>query len=349
MIEKEHQRGILPRKLSTQLLMVFQALNEWTAVNQIVTHMNEGGYWDPQPHAYRQYHSCETALLDILDTIYTGIDEKKVTLLALLDLSAVFDTIDHGILSQRLLVCGITETAHKWIVDYLNDRQQMVQCKDVLYSPQPLSFGVLQGSVLGPVLFNIYLTGLRDLLASYDIHHVSYADDLQFMLTTTISGLSAAIEKMENCINGVKDWFASSFLSLNDCKTEFMILGSPPMLRKVTKVVLKVGDVTIKPSSCLRDLGLYIDPSLSFKYHIRIVSSCAFTALRMIARLQRKSGLQHRKLLLHALVLSQIDHCSSTFHKLPKGVLTKIQRVINSAFRFLHSIKKVLHAKTSDG
>jgi hypothetical protein len=123
MIEKEHQSGILPRKLSTQLLMVFQALNEWTAVNQIVTHMNEGGYWDPQPHAYRQYHSCETALLDILDTIYTGIDEKKVALLALLDLSAVFDTIDHGILSQRLLVCGITETAHKWIVDYLNDRQ----------------------------------------------------------------------------------------------------------------------------------------------------------------------------------------------------------------------------------
>jgi hypothetical protein len=74
MIEKEHQRGILPRKLSTRLLMVFQALNEWTAVNQIVTHMNEGGYWDPQPHAYRQYHSCKTALLDILDTIYTGID-----------------------------------------------------------------------------------------------------------------------------------------------------------------------------------------------------------------------------------------------------------------------------------
>jgi hypothetical protein len=202
---------------------------------------------------------------------------------------------------------------------------------------------------VGPVLFNIYLTGLRDLLASYDIHHVSHADDLQFMLTTTISGLSAAIEKMENCINVVRDWFASSFLSLNDCKTEFMILGSPPMLRKVTKVVLKVGDVTIKPSICLHDLGLYIDPSLSFKYCIRIVSSCAFTALRMIARLQRKSGLQHRKLLLHALVLSQIDHCSSTSHKLSKGVLTKIQRVINSAFCFLHSIKKVLRAKTSDG
>jgi hypothetical protein len=221
-------------------------LIERTVVNQIVTHMNEGGYWDPQQHAYRQYHSCETALLDVLDTIYTGIDEKKVTLLVLLDLSAAFDTIDHGILSQRLQICGIIEKAHKWIVDYLNDRQQMVQCKDVLSSPQPVSFGVPQGSVLGPVLFNIYLTGLRDLLASYDIHHVSYADDLQLMLTTTISGLSAAIEKMENCINGVKDWFASSFLSLNDFKTEFMILGSPPMLRKVPNVVLKVGDVTIK-------------------------------------------------------------------------------------------------------
>jgi hypothetical protein len=98
MIEKEHQRGILPRKLSIQLLMVLQALNEWTVVN----HLNEGGYWDPQQHAYRQYHSCETALLDILDTIYAGLDEKKVTLLVLLDLFAAFDTIDHGILSQRL-------------------------------------------------------------------------------------------------------------------------------------------------------------------------------------------------------------------------------------------------------
>jgi hypothetical protein len=102
--------------------------------------------------------------------------------------------------------------------------------------------------VLGRVLFNIYLTGLRDLVASYDIHHVSYADDLKLMLTTTTSGLFAAIEKMENCINGMKDCFSSSFPSLNDCKTEFMILGSPPMLRKVTSVVLKVGDITVKPS-----------------------------------------------------------------------------------------------------
>jgi hypothetical protein len=312
---------------------------------QIVTHLNDGGFWDPQQYAYRQFHSCETALLDVLDFVYSGIDDKKVTLLVLLDLSAAFDTIDHNILSQRLQKCGIAERAHKWIIDYLSNRQQIIKCKDVLSSPQPVLYGVPQGSVLGPVLFNVYLTGLRDILISHGIHYVFYADDLQLMLHSTVADLPMSIRKMEACIISVRKWFTSAFLTLNVDKTEFMILGNPPLIRKVNDVTLKIGDATIKPTDCLRDLGLYLDPTLTLKHHITRICSRAFTALRMIGRLRRSLSLQSRQLLLHALVLSHVDYCLATLFKVPNEYLKKIQRVINSTFRFLHSIKKGTSSK----
>jgi hypothetical protein len=104
--------------------------------------------------------------VSILDAVFHAGGERRVTLLALLDLSAAFDTVDHAILSQRLSSIGITGNALKWISDYLSDRSQSTVISESISSSMSLRFGVPQGSVLGPILFTIYLLGLRDIVLS---------------------------------------------------------------------------------------------------------------------------------------------------------------------------------------
>jgi len=93
--------------------------------------------------------------------------------------------------------------------------------------------------------------------------------------------------KLEKCINEVKIWFTSSLLTLNDTKTEFMILGSSTLLRRLPDVTLKVGTTCIKPSKCLGNLGVHLDSTLSFTNHVKIVCMRAFNSLRLIARIKK--------------------------------------------------------------
>jgi hypothetical protein len=317
-------------------------LIERAVAKQIVLHLSSHEYLDPHQYAYRRFHSCETALLHVLNEVYQCINEKKVTLLVLIDLSAAFDTVDHSILSSRLQRVGISGNAHKWLMEYLHGRQQFVRCRNVSSSSRPISCGVPQGSVLGPLLFNIYLTGLRDIIQSHGIGHVSYADDLQLFISSTISDIPASIDKLQKCLIDVKAWFTASLLTLNDSKTEFIILGSPQLLRQLPAVSIQIDASTIQPSTYLRDLGVLLDSSLSFRNHINAVCSRSFMALRLISRIRRSITQSHCSILIHALVLSHLEYCTSLLYKVPKISLIKLKRVINSSFRFIHRLKKTV-------
>ena len=115
--------------------------------------------------AYRKNHSTETALLSVVDGLLRNADDRLVSVLTLLDLSAAFDTLDHPIFLQRLeTTFGISATVLHWFASYLEGCEQLVKADNVLSSPSPLQFGVPQGSVLGPVLFTLYSQPLTDLI-----------------------------------------------------------------------------------------------------------------------------------------------------------------------------------------
>ena len=109
-----------------------------------------------------------------------------VTALTLLDLSAAFDTIDHSILLNRLRKCfGISDVVYKWLKSYLSDRTQVIKLGNTHSDPQLLSFGVPQGSVLGPLLFSLYTTPLSQIIGKYqNVQHHLYADDTQIYYYT---------------------------------------------------------------------------------------------------------------------------------------------------------------------
>ena len=134
--------------------------------------------------AYRKYHSTETALLRVQNDVLRAIDQKQEVILVLLDLSAAFDTIDHDILISRLCKqFGFTGTVLSWFMSYLRERSQKVVIGSTESKPQPLTSGVPQGSVLGPLLFILYFGPLQDVIKSHGLECMMYADDSQLYIT----------------------------------------------------------------------------------------------------------------------------------------------------------------------
>ena len=156
------------------------------------------------------------------------MDKGEVTALTLLDLSAAFDTIDHDLLLNRLTDWfGIGENAISWLNSYLRDRFQCININGTISNPFELLFGVPQGSVLGPLLFIMYITPLSSVLSKFpNLNHHMYADDTQVYNSFTTSNCNSSLTNLQNSLLSAQNWMYSNKLKLNPDKTEFMLIGS---------------------------------------------------------------------------------------------------------------------------
>ena len=144
--------------------------------------------------AYREGHSTETALLRVHNDLLIAIDKQKVSILVLLDLPAAFDTVNHSVLLERLSNrCGIRGEALKCFVSYLENRFQMVKVKDEKSKQMPLSCGVPQGSVLGPLHFLVYTLPSGDIVRNRGMKFHLYADDTQLYMSFSPSSECASL------------------------------------------------------------------------------------------------------------------------------------------------------------
>ena len=143
----------------------------------------------------------------------------------MLDLSAAFGTIDHGILLERLSAWfGIHGSVLSWFSSYLMDRTLSVKVHEHSSSPTNLKYGVPQGSVLGPILFNLYTTPLSSLISSHSLDHELFADDTQMYTCFTLNSYSDAVSCLQQTFQSISSWMSANFLALNPVKTEFMLL-----------------------------------------------------------------------------------------------------------------------------
>ena len=228
------------------------------------------------------------------------MDHGGVTLLVLLDLSAAFDTVDHHLLLSRLKTkSGLSGTVLQWFTSYLANRKQQILINNTLSSEQENQWGVPQGSVLGPLLFSIYLLPLGDIIRQHNLTYHIYADDVQLYLAFHPGTVPSTAESFEHCIQDIRSWMTTNKLKLNGHKTEFILLS--------------IGGSCVSPSSSVRNLGVILDSELSMQPQISSVCKSAYFHLRNIARIRKYLTESAARSLVHAFVTSRIDYCNSLF------------------------------------
>ena len=241
--------------------------------NQLNDFINSKNIHEIFQSGFRSKHSTETALVKVVNDLRHDLDTRKLAVLVLLDLSAAFDTVDHRILLNRLHnLIGISGTVFKWFQSYLTDREFFISLNECSSMSYKLNCGVPQGSILGPLLFNLYMLPLGDVIRRHGINFHSYADDTQLYIAVSPDD-TGPIDALFNCISEIEYWMAQNFLQLNQDKTEILVIG-PEALRE--KLNFKLDALQIKPSDKIKNLGVVFDSDLSFEHHIRQITKIGF-------------------------------------------------------------------------
>ena len=313
---------------------------------QLQEHLYANNILEPMQSAYRRGHSTETALLKVQDDILRAMDNKKVTVLLLLDLSAAFDTVCHTKLIKRLRDrIGITGKALDWFVSYLNDRRQCVSVNKEKSDPRNLIQGVPQGSVLGPILFSLYTLPLADILKVHGVDYHLYADDTQIYMSfqPDNSCENEIFETLSTCICDVKKWMAENLLQLNTDKTQLLFFGTNQQLSKVDHATFDAAGDIVDVAYHAKNLGVLLDSGLNMKDHITDVSKKSFYHLRNISSIRKYLTLDAAKAVIQALVCSRLDINNSLYYGLPGTQIQRLQRIQNAAARLILQWKKFDH------
>uniref|UniRef100_A0A803TVM8 Reverse transcriptase domain-containing protein n=1 Tax=Anolis carolinensis TaxID=28377 RepID=A0A803TVM8_ANOCA len=260
---------------------------EHVVASQLQGFLVETDYLDPAQSGFRPGHGTETALVSLVDDLCRELDSGSVSLLVLLDLSEAFNTVDHGILLGCLTGIGLGGTALQWLQSFLEDHTQKVLIGNNCSTPQPLSCGVPQGSVLSPLLLNIYMKPLGEIIRSFGVLCHLYAYDIQLYHSFSPAS-KEAVQILNRCLAAVSEWMRVNKLKLNPDKTEVHLVSRKAEQGIGLQPVLD--GVALPLKAQVRSLGVLLDSSLSLEPQLLAVARGAFSKLKLVGQLHPYLG-----------------------------------------------------------
>jgi hypothetical protein len=335
-IYKKDDPEIFSNYRPVSLLPCLSKILERLVFDRCVQYMNSYKILNDKQFGFRSNHSTNMAIMQLVDKINTAVEKDETSIGIFLDLSKAFDTIDHSILLHKLEHYGFRGIVLEWFKSYLRNRKQFVSYNSHESNMKNIICGVPQGSILGPLLFIIYVNDIIN--TSNVLEFILFADDTTILYSH--NDIENQIGLINTELNEVSNWFKANKLSVNASKTNYMILGTPHMTSvKQTEIILN--NTTLDRVKCTKFLGVLIDECLTWKNHIDCTCKTISRNIGVMNKLKYYVPDRILHTLYCTLVLPYLNYgillwgntCKSYLDKLIKLQKWAIRTISNSHFR----------------
>lgn len=323
------------------ILSVLSKILEKVLNRQITEYIINNNILPECQSGFVQGKSTITALAKITDDIIRATDKNEVTALVLLDFSKAFDTINHDLLCAKLKYIGFCEQAIIMMRNYLSGRIQRVKLNDCISNSLPIRRGVPQGSILGPLLYNIYTHDLKDITNNTKIHY--YADDSQLYKSFEASSAEEALSIINKELEQLVDSARNHNLKININKSCVMYFGGRNNVTMVANlgIPIKINNIPLEIKKSCKNLGLILDDKLKYNTHINNLIRCSFAKLKLFYNYRDSIPVELKAMLCESLILSRFNYADVVYGPaIDKGTQNKIEKVQRACARFTLGLRK---------
>ena len=322
-IHKKGDRTQTENYRPVSILPTNSKIYERNMYDQIYSHIEK--YLSPYLCGFRKGYSTQHCLAAMIESWKKAIDKNKNAGAVLTDLSKAFDCLNHKLLIAKLDAYGFDTSSLQFIYSYLTDRKQRTKVNNSLSSWEMIKSGVPQGSILGPLLFNIYMNDI--FWFTPDIKIANYADDTTpYAIESNIKQLITILERNTKKI---VEWYGENYMKLNDDKCHLLITSS-------TATSAKVGDHNITNSASEKLLGITIDNQLNFNEHVTKLCKNASAKLHALARVSIYMTTNKLRILMKAFIESQFGYCPLIWMFHSRTLNNTINRIHERALRIVY-------------
>ena len=334
------------------LLSSFSKLLEKLVAHQMFRYLNKYDILYNYQFGFRPKHDTNQPIIHLLDRIYTGLnkDIPEYTLGIFLDLKKAFDTVDHDILLEKLKHYGFKNISNLWFKNYLSDRTQFVSINDHNSSTTTINCGVPQGSVLGPLLFLLYI---NDLPNATKFFTSLFADDTALSMSS--SDLGDLYRRANIELDKAAEWFNTNKLTLNVSKTKYIMFRKKNMkiYPEVHRLHIGVEDIERIGFGCrdeyFKFVGMKIDEFLTWEYHIKHIENKVSSANFALNRTKYLLPANVRKIIYNSLVKSHIEYGIIAYGGVEKSRLNRLRNLQKRAVRTVALKPSLSHTNPTFG
>ena len=313
----------LPGKILENI--VHKGITGFLDDNDVLCH-SQGGF--------RKGFSTVSTIADLTDDLFRSVNKGDTTLAAFIDLKKAFDTVDFDILQEKLSMAGIRNNMLDWCKSYLSSRYQCVTVNKSVSNLRRIKSGVPQGSVLGPLLFMIYINDLRDAL---DVNSGAklYADNT-VIYCSGIEATQVSCELQAN-LNRFSKWCKKNKLTVNTKKTKLMSFGTRTRVKKAKNVTVTVNGDRIQMVPSYKYLGVILDSTLSYNMHISSLIRTVLHKVTLLSKVKRYLNDCTALLIYKSMILPYLDYADVIFDRAYSKDLGKLQRLQNRCLKICSS------------
>ena len=308
-IYKKNDKNLFNNYRPISILPVISKIFEKVIYQQIYEHMEKLKLLFEFQYGFRRGHSTEHAALHLIDKVICDMDKGEIPIGIFLDLSKAFDTLNHDILLKKLNHYGINGISAQLINSYLSGRQQYVEYEGIKSTKLAITTGVPQGSILGPLLFIIYINDIANISKLFE--KIVYADDTS--LLTNLNHLKHAYpnKSYSEIINielkNIHTWLMDNKLSLNIDKTKYMIFHHRE--KNIPDLEIKIENLEIKRVECFNFLGLNIDQHVTWQNQLKNISTKISRSIGILNKLKHLLPTKTKLIIYNSFINSHINYC----------------------------------------